>query len=79
MSIDRFKERIGNMLFITTFHERITQLGRNMTNVMDASTSIKDSEAFRDLLNVNIPTIKKKVISCNIKCLLFFLDYFDGG
>lgn len=53
MSIDRFKERISNMLFVTTFHERVTQLGRNMTNVMDASTSIKDSEPFKELLNVS--------------------------
>lgn len=53
MSIDRFKERISNMLFVTTFHERVTQLGRNMTNVMDASTSIKDSESFKELLNVS--------------------------
>lgn len=41
------------MLFVTTFHERITQLGRNMTNVMDASTSLKDSQSFIDFLNVS--------------------------
>ncbi|KAG1474349.1 hypothetical protein G6F56_000414 [Rhizopus delemar] len=52
MTIDRFKERLTHMLFVTTFRERITQLGRNMTNVMDASTSLKDSEAFIDLLNI---------------------------
>lgn len=57
MSIDRFKERISNMLFVTTFHERITQLGRNMTNVMDASTNLKDSQAFKDLLNVSLTNI----------------------
>lgn len=53
MTIDRFKERLTHMLFVTTFHERISQLGKNMTNVMDASTSLKDSEAFIDLLNVS--------------------------
>ncbi|KAF1806704.1 hypothetical protein FB192DRAFT_1271756 [Mucor lusitanicus] len=52
ISIDRFKERLTNMLFVTTFHERITQLGRNMTNVMDASTNLKDSQSFIDFLNI---------------------------
>lgn len=41
------------MLFVTTFRERISQLGKNMTNVMDASTNLKESEAFKDLLNVS--------------------------
>lgn len=40
------------MLFYTTFNERITQLGKSMANVMDASTSLKESEAVKDLLNV---------------------------
>lgn len=63
MSIDRFKERISNMLFVTTFHERVTQLGRNMTNVMDASTSIKDSESFKELLNVS-NSIYYEIVEC---------------
>lgn len=45
------------MLFVTTFHERITQLGRNMTNVMDASTSLKDSQSFIEFLNVSIHAV----------------------
>lgn len=52
MTIDRFKERLNHMLFYTTFNERITQLGKSMANVMDASTSLKESEAVKDLLNV---------------------------
>lgn len=52
MTIDRFKERLTHMLFVTTFHDRITQLGKNMTNVMDASNNLKESEAFKELLNV---------------------------
>ncbi len=74
MSIDRFKERISNMLFVTTFHERISQLGKNMTNVMDASTNLKDSQAFKDLLNVslNLYTIQSKDTQKNqYYCRLF--------
>ncbi|KAI8100130.1 uncharacterized protein BX664DRAFT_355473 [Halteromyces radiatus] len=52
ISIDRFKERIDCMLFKVTFPERITQLGRNMSNVMEASTSLRESKAFKDFLNI---------------------------
>ncbi|KAG0914538.1 hypothetical protein G6F33_004165 [Rhizopus arrhizus] len=52
MTIDRFKERLTHMLFVTTFHDRVTQLGKNMTNVMDASNNLKESEAFKELLNI---------------------------
>jgi hypothetical protein len=54
ISIDRFKERLGNMLFVVTFNERITQLSRNMTNVMEASTNLRESKAFTDFLNASI-------------------------
>lgn len=75
MSIDRFKERISNMLFVTTFHERVTQLGRNMTNVMDASTSIKDSESFKELLNVSFFV----AVMCSLNMWLKIITaYFDG-
>lgn len=58
MTIDRFKERLTHMLFVTTFHDRVTQLGKNMTNVMDASNNLKESEAFKELLNVR----KRKIV-----------------
>jgi hypothetical protein len=41
------------MLFMTTFNERITQLGKNMSYVMDASTQLKESMSFQELLNVS--------------------------
>ncbi|OBZ82725.1 Formin-A, partial [Choanephora cucurbitarum] len=52
LSIDRVRERITNMLFVNTFNERITQLSKNMSNVMNASTQLKDSQSIRDLLNI---------------------------
>ncbi|CAO3587923.1 unnamed protein product [Absidia cylindrospora] len=52
MSINRFKERIDCMLFKVTFSERIAQLSQNMSNVMEASTSLKESQAFKDFLNI---------------------------
>lgn len=44
------------MLFVVTFNDRITQLSRNMTNVMEASTNLRESQAFVDFLNVSYNT-----------------------
>lgn len=63
------------MLFVTTFRERISQLGKNMTNVMDASTNLKDSQAFKELLNVRRGRIISKYV---LSHMFFALDHFDG-
>ncbi|ORZ21263.1 hypothetical protein BCR42DRAFT_434175 [Absidia repens] len=52
MYINRFKERIGCMLFKVTFSGRIAQLGQNMSNAMEASILMKKSQAFKDFLSI---------------------------
>ncbi|KAI8095753.1 hypothetical protein BDF21DRAFT_374116 [Thamnidium elegans] len=50
MKIDRYKERVDNMLFRATFAEKHQQLSRNMSSVLEASIAIKDSASFKELL-----------------------------
>jgi hypothetical protein len=68
------------MLFVSTFHERITQLGKNMTNVMDASTNLKESQAFMDFLNVSL-LFRFFFFFClqDVLNIQKMVDYFDGG
>ncbi|KAG2196955.1 hypothetical protein INT46_008126 [Mucor plumbeus] len=50
LKIERYKERVDNMLFRATFAEKHQQLSRNMCAVLEASIAIKDSKSFKELL-----------------------------
>ncbi|KAL9555089.1 hypothetical protein MBANPS3_002512 [Mucor bainieri] len=50
LKIERYKERVDNMLFRATFAEKHQQLSRNMAAVLEASIAIKDSQSFKELL-----------------------------
>ncbi|KAL7308771.1 hypothetical protein PS15m_011936 [Mucor circinelloides] len=50
LKIERYKERVENMLFRATFAEKHQQLSRNMSAVLEASIAIKDSKSFKELL-----------------------------
>ncbi|KAI8139173.1 formin homology 2 domain-containing protein [Fennellomyces sp. T-0311] len=52
MGIKRFKERAECMLFRSTFRDRYHQLHKQMTAIFDASLSMKNAKAFRDLLHL---------------------------
>ncbi|ORZ05858.1 hypothetical protein BCR42DRAFT_427913 [Absidia repens] len=52
MKIDRYKERVDNMLFRCTFNERYKQLTKNMNSVLEASIALKDSSSFKELLRL---------------------------
>ncbi|KAI9259027.1 hypothetical protein BDA99DRAFT_484089 [Phascolomyces articulosus] len=52
MKIDRYKERVDNMLFRKTFFEKHQQLSSNMTSVLEASIAVKDSKPFKELLKL---------------------------
>ncbi|KAG1453587.1 hypothetical protein G6F56_007531 [Rhizopus delemar] len=52
MKIDRYKERIDNMLFRATFPERQQRLSTHMANVLNASVFLKDSSSFKELLKL---------------------------
>jgi len=52
MKIDRYKERIQNMLFMRIFPDKQAQLSENMQSVLNASTDLKNSAAFQELLNL---------------------------
>ncbi|KAG1310055.1 hypothetical protein G6F64_004841 [Rhizopus arrhizus] len=52
MKIDRYKERIDNMLFRATFAERQQSLSKHMAAVLNASISLKDSSSFKELLKL---------------------------
>ncbi|KAG2183787.1 hypothetical protein INT43_006798 [Umbelopsis isabellina] len=52
MKIDRYKERIQNMLFMRIFPDKNAQLSDNMQSVLDASIDVKNSKAFQELLNL---------------------------
>ena len=52
MGIKRFKERADCMLFRCTFRDRYHQLHKQMTAIFDASLSMKNAKAFRDLLHL---------------------------
>ncbi|KAI9476486.1 MAG: hypothetical protein EXX96DRAFT_485807 [Benjaminiella poitrasii] len=50
MKIDRYKERVDNMLFRATFADKHQQLSQNMKSVLEASISLKESKSFKELL-----------------------------
>ncbi|KAI7867438.1 hypothetical protein BDF14DRAFT_1968074 [Spinellus fusiger] len=52
MEIERFKERIDNMLFRATFWEKHHQLAQNMSSVLEASLALKESQSFKELLKL---------------------------
>ncbi|CAO3596601.1 unnamed protein product [Absidia cylindrospora] len=52
MKIDRYKERIDNMLFRCTFDERYQQLAKSMNHVLEASIALKSSLSFKELLHL---------------------------
>ncbi|KAI8145922.1 hypothetical protein BJV82DRAFT_535287 [Fennellomyces sp. T-0311] len=52
MKIDRYKERVDNMLFRVTFFEKHKQLSQNMTSILEASTAVKESKSFKELLKL---------------------------
>ncbi|CDS04805.1 hypothetical protein LRAMOSA07335 [Lichtheimia ramosa] len=52
MKIDRYKERVDNMLFRVTFNEKHQQLSQNMASVLDASIAVKESKSFKELLKL---------------------------
>ncbi|ORZ12691.1 hypothetical protein BCR42DRAFT_467822 [Absidia repens] len=52
MKIDRYKERIDNMLFRCTFDEKYQQLAKNMNHVLEASIALKSSLSFQELLHL---------------------------
>ncbi|KAG0169559.1 hypothetical protein DFQ28_004162 [Apophysomyces sp. BC1034] len=50
MKIDRYKERVDNMLFRVTFWDKHQQLSQNMSSVLEASIALKESQPFKELL-----------------------------
>lgn len=50
MKIERYKERVDNMLFRASFTEKHQQLSRNMSSVLEASIALKESNSFKELL-----------------------------
>ncbi|CAO3595395.1 unnamed protein product [Absidia cylindrospora] len=52
MKIDRYKERVDNMLFRCTFNDKYKQLTKNMNSVLEASIALKDSSSFKELLRL---------------------------
>ncbi|KAI8337692.1 hypothetical protein BC941DRAFT_352320 [Chlamydoabsidia padenii] len=52
MKIDRYKERVDNMLFRCTFNDKYQQLTKNMNSVLEASIALKESQSFKELLRL---------------------------
>ncbi|CEJ03597.1 hypothetical protein RMCBS344292_17576 [Rhizopus microsporus] len=52
MKIDRYKERVDNLLFRTMFNERHQRLSKHMASVLDASVALKESTSFKELLKL---------------------------
>ncbi|ORX57073.1 actin-binding FH2 [Hesseltinella vesiculosa] len=52
MQIERYKERLENMVFRSTFYEKHKQLANNMKSVLEASMALKESSSFKELLRL---------------------------
>ncbi|CAO3695753.1 unnamed protein product [Rhizopus microsporus] len=52
MKIDRYKERVDNLLFRTMFNERHQRLSKHMASVLNASVALKESASFKELLKL---------------------------
>ncbi|KAI8883190.1 actin-binding FH2 [Backusella circina FSU 941] len=52
IDIPAFKERIESMLLKLTFSDRIAHINKSMRQIMEASDSLKNSEAIKEFLNL---------------------------